>query len=105
MEAVLLALHLSPTGHGEEQLLDAESPSCWPSGSGGRKRGGCHEESLEPGLGVDSGDAQHGHVQAALLDWIQLKNERIHPILGTFFIYPKYLYKEFDKCFGISGQM
>ena len=41
--------------------------------------------------------AQHGHVRAALLDWIQLKNERIHPILGTFLIHPKYLYKEFEK--------
>ena len=72
--------------------------------------------SHQPGLGVDSGDAhpvQQGHVQAALLDegggclteWIQLKNERIYQVLGTFLIYPKYLYKEFEKCLGIFGQM
>ena len=56
-----------------------------------------HCVSHLPGLGVDSGDAQHGHVQAALLDWIQLKNKRIHPVLGTLLIYPKYLYKEFEN--------
>ena len=62
-----------------------------------------HCVSHQPCLGVDSGDAQHGHVKAALLEWIQLKNERNHPCLGTFFIHPKYLYKEFEKCFEIFG--
>ena len=39
------------------------------------------------------------------IDWIQLKNERIYPFLGTFLIYPKYLYREVPRCFGIFGQI
>ena len=39
------------------------------------------------------------------IDWIELKNERIDPFLGTFLIYPKYLYKEVPRCFGIFVQI
>ena len=84
-------------GHqaGEEEREVAAMKNLWSP----------HCVSDQPRLGVDSGDAHHGHVQAALLDCIQVKNERIHPLLGTFLIYPKYFYTEFEKCFGICGQM
>ena len=39
------------------------------------------------------------------IDWIQLKNERIYPCLGTFSIYPKYLHREVPRCFRIFCQI
>ena len=39
------------------------------------------------------------------IDWIPVKNERICPFLGAFLIYPKYLYREVPRCFGIFGQI